>query len=330
MIWVLAECRADEPKAITFEALRAGRLLADMINAPLSIAVLGRDLSRCEEVFLRKADRVCLIEDPLLFTYTNDACVRALKPFFTDKDVAALIIAGTSAGKDLGPLLSVSLNMSYFPNTAGLDVKEGVLQMRRRIYGGKVLETASPVSINRGGVIISIMPRVFEAAKDTEKTGAVMRAGAFGGGMGLKEDELRVKVKGFIRETERVDLTEAGIIVSGGRGVGGPGGFKLIKDLADALGGAVGASRSAVDALWMPHAAQVGQTGKTVTPKLYIACGISGAPQHLAGMSASKYIVAINKDPEAPIFKVADYGIVGDLETVIPMLIEEIKKAKGE
>lgn len=329
MIWVLAECRGNGPKAITLEALGAGRILADSLSLPLCLILLGPGLAAPEKAFLRKADNIYLLEDPLLFTYTNDAYNNAIRTFFNEKNVLALVVPGTSTGKDLGPLLSVSLGMSYSQNTVGLDVKEGKIHIRRRVYGGKIMETVTPVSLTKGGAIVSIMPRAFSEANDSGVDGTVVRAGVVGGGMGLKEDALRVRVKGFIRETERMDLTEAPVVVSGGRGVGSPGGFKLLGELAALMGGTVGASRSAVDAGWMPHTAQVGQTGRTVAPKIYIACGISGAPQHLAGMSGSKYIAAINKDPDAPIFKVADYGIVGDLHKVIPLLIEELKKAKG-
>jgi len=321
LIWVLAECKGNEPKAITFEALGAGRLLANPLNLPLCLILPGSDPASSEKTFLRKADKICLLEDPLLFTYTNDAYKSAVTTFLKDKAVSALIIPGTSTGKDLGPLLSVSLKMSYSQNTVGIKVKDGDIQLSRRVYGGKIIETVTPAA--KGGVIISIMPRAFAEVADGKTDGTVLREAA-----ALSDGALRIKVKGFVRETEQMDITEAPVIVSGGRGVGSHEGFKLLKDLAALLGGTVGASRSAVDAGWMPHTVQVGQTGRTVAPKLYIACGISGAPQHLAGMTGSKYILAINKDPDAPIFKVADYGIVGDLHKVIPVLIEELK-AKG-
>jgi electron transfer flavoprotein alpha subunit len=321
LIWVLAECKGNEPKAITLEALGAGRVLADNLDLPLCLILPGSDLASFEKTFIRKADKIYLLEDPLLFTYTNDAYKSALTAFFKDKEVRALVVPGTSAGKDLGPLLSASLGMAYSQNTVGIKVKEGDIHLSRRVYGGKIIETVTATA--KGGVIISIMPRAFVEAADSKTDGTVVRLTA-----GLNEEALRIKVRGFVRETEQMDLTEAPVIVSGGRGVGGPVGFRLLKDLAALVGGTVGASRSAVDAGWMPHTAQVGQTGRTVAPKLYLACGISGAPQHLAGMTGAKYILAINKDPDAPIFKVADYGIVGDLHKVIPVLIEELK-AKG-
>ncbi len=326
MIWVLAECDNNGPKAITLEALGAGRLLADPLNLKLCLVLVGSNTSACAKNLMRKADRVYSLEDPLLFTYTNEAYNAALAAFLGRQEVRALITPGTSTGRDLGPLLSVSLGMPYSQNTVGLGVSEGAVHIRRRLYGGKLIETVTPAT-GKGGVIISIMPGAFEEAKDRGTDGEAARAEVVEGL--LREEALRIRVKGFAREAAGMDLIEARVIVAGGRGVGSAEGFRLLEGLAALLGGTVGASRSAVDAGWMPHAAQVGQTGKTVAPRLYIACGISGAPQHLAGMTGARHIVAINKDPGAPIFKVADIGIVGDLHTLIPMLIEELKKTKA-
>ncbi len=319
MIWVLAECKGNEPKAVTLEALGAGRLLAEPLNLPLCLILPGSNPASFARTFLRKADKIHLLEDPLLSTYANDAYKGAVTAFLKDKAVRALVVPGTSTGKDLGPLLSVSLRIPYSQNTVGIKVKEGDIHLSRRVYGGKIIETVTTADA-KGGVIVSIMPRAFAEAADGKTDGTVVSAAA-----GLNEEALRIKVRGFVRETGQMDLTEAPVIVSGGRGVGSAEGFRLLEELAALLGGTVGASRSAVDAGWMPHTVQVGQTGRTVTPKLYLACGISGAPQHLAGMTGSKYVLAINRDPDAPIFKVADYGIVGDLHKVIPVLIEELK-----
>ena len=206
-----------------------------------------------------------------------------------------------------------------------LDVKDGKLVATRPMYAGKVL--AEVVCPDTTPQIASVRPNVFSVADPDESLSAeVIKVDAE-----MSSEELRTRVKEVIRAAgATIDLTEAQIIVSGGRGVGGAEKFKILEELAEVLGGAVGASRSAVDAGWRDHQFQVGQTGKTVSPVLYIACGISGAIQHLAGMKTSKVIVAVNKDPEAPIFKVADYGIVADLFDVVPILREEAKKLLAE
>ncbi|GMR04585.1 MAG: electron transfer flavoprotein subunit alpha/FixB family protein [Thermodesulfobacteriota bacterium] len=320
MIWVLGEYRDEEIKAVTLEALGAGRVLAEALGAELSLILPGRGLEPLAEGLLGMADKVYLLEHALLATYTNDAYRKALEDFLKDKTVRALIVPGTSTGRDLAPLLSVSLALPYLPNATGLEVKEGVIYITRPLYGGKVIETLSL----RDETILSLMPRAFKAAPVGKRHGEMIKVE-----VRLKEDDIRVKPKETVRVTERVDITEADVVVSGGRGMGGPENFSLLEELADILGGVVGASRAAVDAGWMPHAVQVGQTGRVVSPKLYIACGISGAPQHIVGMRTSRYVLAINKDPDAPIFRMADYGIVGDLFEVIPELIKKIKRIKG-
>lgn len=321
MIWVLGELREGVLAPVTYEALEAGRLLSDPLNTELNLILLGKDLEDPGKGLLRKADRTYLLEYKLLSVYTNDGYKKVLEEFLKDKKVTALIIPATSMGKDLLPLLSVTLTVPCVANVTGLEVINHTIYVRRPLYGGRVIETLSLES----GAIISIMPRAFKGAQDKEKEGEFIKVEA-----SLKEDDLGVRVKETLRVTGRKDITEADVIISGGRGIGGADHFKILEELAAVLGGAVAASRTAVDAGWAPHAIQVGQTGKTVSPQLYIACGISGAPQHIAGMRASRHVMVINKDPEAPIFREADLGITGDLFEVLPELLKEIKRIKED
>jgi electron transfer flavoprotein alpha subunit len=213
------------------------------------------------------------------------------------------------------------LNTGLVADGIDLTVEEGTIKVTRPVYAGKLL---ADVFVNGNPQVITLRSRAFAPAEPGEGSGEVEWVQP-----ALKEDEINAKVVGFESSEGTVNLTDANIVVSGGRGVGGPEGFAPVRDLADALGGALGASRAAVDAGWIPYDHQVGQTGKTVSPDLYIACGISGAIQHQAGMRTSKVIVAINKDPDAPIFKLANYGIVGDLFKVVPALTEEFRNRLG-
>ncbi|MEK6576585.1 MAG: electron transfer flavoprotein subunit alpha/FixB family protein, partial [Nitrospirota bacterium] len=238
----------------------------------------------------------------------------------------AILMGATAMGKDLAPGLAARLRAGLASDCIALDRDEsGLISVMRPMYGGKVW---AELSFSRPEFqIVTLRPNVFSAIEPMES-------------LDVKIEKIPVKpdhgtIRAVVIEVvagsgSTVELTEASIIVSGGRGLKGPENFKMIEELAQALGAAVGASRAAVDAGWKPHSYQVGLTGKTVSPTLYIACGISGAIQHQAGMSSSKYIVAINKDPKAPIFKIANYGIVGDIFEVVPLLTEEIRRVKGE
>ncbi|MBC8456338.1 electron transfer flavoprotein subunit alpha/FixB family protein, partial [bacterium] len=224
-------------------------------------------------------------------------------------------------GMEIAPLVAANLKISMASDCIGFSVDNGTVKIDRPVYSGKSFVS---VAYNQMPMIVTIRPNSFEAKENPVSAESVNFAANF------ERNDIASRVKEVIASvSERVDLTEANIVVSGGRGVGGPEGFAPIELLADEMSAAVGASRAAVDAGWRDHTDQVGQTGKTVTPQLYIACGISGAIQHLAGMSGTKTIVAINKDPDAPIFKIADYGIVGDLFEVLPILAEEIKKIRS-
>ena len=316
MIWVLGEKRGDALAPVTSEALGAGRLLSGPLKRELNLLLLGEGMDDLSEGVFKKADRIYLIEHKLLDSYTGYGYKKVLEEFFKERDTSALIILGTSLGRDLAPLLAVSLGLSCVTNITGVEVINDTVHVKRPLYGGKIVETLAL----EGSAVISIMPRSFKEPEDLEKQGELIRIETR-----LTEDDLRVRSIEVLREIERREITEAEVLVAGGRGVGGPEGFHVLEELASALGGLTAASRGAVDAGWRPPASQVGQTGKVVAPKLYIACGISGAPQHIAGMRTSRYVIAINKDPNAPIFREADLGITGDLFEVIPELIKEIK-----
>jgi electron transfer flavoprotein alpha subunit len=235
---------------------------------------------------------------------------------------ALVLLGATTTGKDLAPRLAARLAVGLASDCTGFAVENGQLRITRPIYAGKAIAT---VEETQKPYMVTARPNVFAAPEPDTSLKATTET--IPGDTG----EIRAKVVEMIKEAgERVELTEADIVVSGGRGLKAPENFAMIEELAKVLGAAVGASRAAVDAGWKDHSYQVGQTGKVVTPTLYIACGISGAIQHLAGMKTSKYIVAVNKDPDAPIFKVADYGIVADVFRVVPVLTEEFKKMKAE
>ena len=272
------------------------------------------------------ADKVIVVDGPEYATYTTDAYAIALCTLVEKYGPTSMLIGATNNGRDLGPRVSCRLKTGLTADCTGLDVdaESGNVAWTRPAFGGNLMATI--LCPDHRPQIGTVRPGVFKKGEAGEAKAEI-----------IKEDihvdaaDIRTQILELIKEEggETVDLEGAEIIVSGGRGVGGPEGYAPIKELADLLGGVVGASRAAVDAGWIAHAHQVGQTGKTVGPKLYIACGISGAIQHVAGMSGADCIVAINKDPDAPIFDIADYGVVGNLFEVLPVMIDEIKKLKA-
>ena len=262
------------------------------------------------------ADKVFVADDPNLALYSAEGYSEVVAKVAEQTQPSAIFFAGTAMGRDLAPRLAARLGVGGIPDVTALTSADGAFSAKRPVYSGKAIATAT--TAGKTPQVISLRPNVFAA----EELG--------GAGEVVTLDGLSLSIRAVVKELlaaggGELDVAEADIIVSGGRGIKGPENFALIKSLADALGGAVGASRAAVDAGWISHSHQVGQTGKVVSPSLYIACGISGAIQHLAGMNSSKIIVAINKDPDAPIFKIADYGVVGDLFDVIPPMVEAIK-----
>jgi electron transfer flavoprotein alpha subunit len=305
-------------RKVAFEVVSEGRRLADMLGEPLTAVVLGSNVdSLAEALTPYGAEKILVGDDPKLADYTTEGYAKALDQIVKAVDPRILLLGASTRGKDLSARLAARLDAGLVTECIAMTVDSKQLVVTKPVFGGKVL---AQIAIKGTPQIAAVRPNVFEVV-EADRGGTVEKVTVDIGDMQTAVLDKKVEAEA------KVDLTEADIVVSGGRGMGGSD-FTVIEDLAAALGAAVGASRSAVDEGWRPHADQVGQTGKVVSPNLYIACGISGAIQHLAGMGSSKYIVAINKDPDAPIFRKADYGIVGDLFETVPAITEEIKKIK--
>lgn len=321
-VWVFAEQRGGKLLNVAIELLGEGRKIADELGTELSAVLLGHNIDDVAETLIKYgADRVLYADSELLDVYTTEGYAKVIYDLIEEKKPEILLIGATNIGRDLGPRLSARVHTGLTADCTRLDVdKENRrLMMTRPAFGGNLMATI--LCPNHRPQMSTVRPGVMEKAKLVEdRKGAVEKIAPK-----LTDADIKAKVVDVVKSDKPVvALEEAPIIVSGGRGLGNQEGFKLIEELAEKLGGVVGASRATVDAQWIDQPHQVGQTGKTVRPGLYVACGISGAIQHLAGMQDSKCIVAINKDPNAPIFEVADYGIVGDLYEVIPALIEAL------
>jgi electron transfer flavoprotein alpha subunit/NAD-dependent dihydropyrimidine dehydrogenase PreA subunit len=322
-VWVWVEQFQGEASSISWEMMGQGRKIADQLGTQLTACLLGDGVEGiAQQAIYYGADRVFLVDDPTLGVYRTGPYAATLVSLAQRYKPEIFLLGASSRGRDLAGAVATLLYTGLTADCTGLDIdpETRLLRQTRPAFGGNIMATI--VCSNHRPQMATVRHRVFEIGQfDTSRQGQIVREKAV-----LTEDQIASKVIDFLFEEGEVNLADAKIIVSGGRGVKGPEGFKVIKGLADVLGGAMGASRAAVDAGWIPYAHQVGQTGRTVRPDLYIACGISGAIQHLAGMSTSKVIVAINKDPEAPIFKVANYGIVGDLFEVVPTLTKQLQK----
>jgi electron transfer flavoprotein alpha subunit len=326
-IWIFAEQREGELKKVSFELLTVGRTLADKTGEGLVALLLGSGVETiAPELAKYGADSVFVVDSPNLKVFLTESYTSVVCDAVKAHDPSILLFSATTMGRDLSPRVAARLGTGMATDCTALDITDGgLLRIKRPVFAGKLF--ASVVIENARPQIASVRPNIVQP-QENPKAGEVVTLD-----VSFDPSRARTKLVEMKKETgARVDLTEAKIIVSGGRGMKEPENFSVLEELATTLGPetTVGASRSAVDAGWRPHSDQVGQTGKTVTPDLYIACGISGAVQHLAGMSSSKYIAAINKDPDAPIFKRADYGIVGDLFKIVPLLTEELKKAGKE
>lgn len=322
-VMVFIEEREGKIKKTSLEALAAARGLADKLQEKVTAVRIGSG-DPSENLASYGADAVWNTQHELLQSYSTEGFCAAVAQAIEKCQPRFVLSSASAMGRDLMPRVAARLDAGLAQDCIEIEIAESeTLQCVRPIFAGKAY---SKVRVLTTPAMATLRPNVFQAGEPDPSRAA--ENSSF-------EPQLDpAKIKASVKETkasagQTVELTEANIIVSGGRGMKGPENFPIIKELADALGGATGASRAAVDAGWIDHQHQVGQTGKTVSPTLYIACGISGAIQHLAGMSSSKYIVAINKDPEAPIFNLADYGIVGDLFEVVPALTKAVKELKS-
>jgi electron transfer flavoprotein alpha subunit len=322
-VWFWVEQFRGQAGSISWEMAGKGRELADALGTTLTACVLGQGVEHIAwEAIHYGADRVFLVDDPTLSVYRTDPYAAVLVDLVQRYKPEVFILGASTRGRDLAGSVATKLRTGLTADCTELtiDPETRLLRQTRPAFGGNIMATI--LCPHRRPQMATVRHRVFEMPDmDTSRQGQIVRQRAV-----MSEEEIASKVVDFVTQEGVVNLADARIIVAGGRGVGGPEGFALIRQLAEVLGGAVGASRSTVDAGWIPYAHQVGQTGRTVRPDLYIACGISGAIQHLAGMKTSQCIVAINKDPEAPIFQVAHYGIVGDLFQVVPALVEQFRR----
>ena len=327
-LWVFIETKADgTPRNVGIELLNPGRRLADKQGGDLVAVVIGyQTAAAVEAAAAHDADKIIVLDGSEYQNFTTDAYADAMYHLVEKYGPTTLIIGATPNGRDFGPRISCRLKTGLTADCTSLDIDDesGDMAWTRPAFGGNLMATI--LCSNTRPQIGTVRPGVFKKGAEVAPHAEIIHEDYH-----VAPEKIRTKLLRVIQEAaaEIVDLEGAEIIVSGGRGVGGPEGFAThIKPLADAMGATVGASRAAVDSGWISHAHQVGQTGKTVAPKLYVACGISGAIQHQAGMSGADCIVAINKDPNAPIFEIAHYGIVGDLFEVLPLLTAEVIKRK--
>ena len=318
-VLVLGEVRDGSLRNVSFEAIAAAKTVAE--GGEVIGVLVGESVSALSaELVQNGADRVVLVENEKLKQYTSDGYAQALLAVIDQEQPEGLVLGHTALGKDLAPRIAGKLSSGLISDVTAVEEAGGNIVFTRPIYSGKAFEKKI---VTDGLIFATVRPNnIAPLEKDESRAGEVSS-------LSVDIKDLRAIIKEVVRKaSEGVDLSEAKVVISGGRGVKSAEGFEPLKELAQVLGGAVGASRGACDADYCDYSLQIGQTGKVVTPDLYIACGISGAIQHLAGMSNSKVIVAINKDPEANIFKIADYGIVGDMFEVVPLLTEEFKKLK--
>lgn len=323
-VWVFAEQRNGELQKVSLELLGEGRKIADKLGVKLTALLLGKNVKGLAgNLGAHGADEVLVVEDDLLENYTTDAYTKVICDLAAERKPEILFIGATFIGRDLGPRVAARLSTGLTADCTSLDIDEEgrYLLATRPAFGGNLMATIA--CTDHRPQMATVRPGVF-AKINTENKAEIIEVKA-----NLTEADVRTKVVKIVKEAKDiVDISEANIIVSGGRGVGSKENFAILKELADALGGTVAGSRAATEAGWIEPAYQVGQTGKTVKPTIYIACGISGAIQHTAGMQDADMIIAINKDASAPIMKIADYAIVGDLNKVIPEMIAQAKARK--
>jgi electron transfer flavoprotein alpha subunit len=318
-ILVFLEQRQGQIKKSSYEAVSASIALSQNLNSEIEGVVIGGEVENVRLAGNYGLKKLYHIKNEQLENYSSSAYTDSLLEIINTADAQIIVFSSTSMGKDLAPRIAAKLDCGIVTDVTEWKVENGEIIATRPVYAGKAL---TDVKVKSEKKIFTLRPNVFKAEKISEQEAEIEVKNP--GDLNLKTRVVDIK-----KSDTKLDVAEADIIVSGGRGMKAPENFKLIEELADLLGAATGASRAVVDAGWRPHSEQVGQTGKTVSPTLYIALGISGAIQHLAGMRSSKYIVAVNKDKDAPIFQIADYGIVGDVFEIVPAMIEELKKIKN-
>ncbi len=320
VVLAILEQRENKLKKVSFEVVSFSTNIATKLNTEVVGVVIGNDIQNLNDISKYGISKVLHYKNESLTNYSASAYTDLVYEAVKETDAEYLIFGDTALGKDLAPRIGARIDAGCIMDCVSVDFTGNLPLFTRPVYAGKALVD---VKFNSDKKVVTIRPNVFKAQVPEVPQELKIETRE------VSNPNLKTKVVEYKKSEGKLDVAEADIIVSGGRGLKAPENFNLVENLADVLGAAVGASRAAVDAGWRPHREQVGQTGKTVSPSLYIACGISGAIQHLAGMSSSKYIVAINKDKDAPIFTVADYGIAGDVFEILPALTEEIKKAKA-
>ncbi|MCI8732197.1 MAG: electron transfer flavoprotein subunit alpha/FixB family protein [Lachnospiraceae bacterium] len=326
-IWVFIETECGKAKNVGYELLNVAKPLAQQKGCPLVAVVIGKDIEYvAKDAICYGADSAIIVDAPEYEYYTTDAFTKALVTLVEKYKPETLMIGATNNGRDMGPRVSCRLKTGLTADCTeiGIDEDTGNIAWTRPTFGGNLMATIMcPDNRPQMG---TVRPGVFKkGAYDESRTGEIIKETIH-----TAAEEIRTKLVERVNEvTEAINLEEADVIVAGGRGVGSAENFKLLEELAEAVDGTLGCSRAAVDAGWMPYVHQVGQSGKTVAPRLYFAIGISGAIQHLTGIAGSDTVIAVNKDSDAPIFDVADYGIVGDLNEVVPALTEAIKARKA-
>lgn len=325
-IWVFVETEHGQPKNVVLELINEGKKLAQTVGEELIAVVVGYEMKDVVQTVIRYgADQVILVDGPEYQDYNTEAYTYAFAKLIKKFQPSTILVGATINGRDLAPRIACRMETGLTADCTGLEIStEGEVTWTRPAMGGNLM--ANIICPNTRPQMGTVRPGVFKkGTPEEDRIVEIIREE-----ISTPESEIRTKLRDFIRVAgiAGVKIEEADVIVSGGGGIGKAENFSILQELASALGGAVGASRAAVDQGWISPLQQVGQTGKTVGPKLYIACGIAGAIQHTAGMSSSDFVVAINKDPEAPIFDIADFGIVGDLFEIVPLLTDEVRKRK--
>ncbi|MED3552407.1 electron transfer flavoprotein subunit alpha/FixB family protein [Cytobacillus praedii] len=327
-VWVFIEQNDGEIEGVSLELLGAGRKLADKLEVTLSGVLLGHDVKAlCPEIIAYGADEVYVVDHPIMKDYRTESYMKGIMLLAEKYKPEIFLYGATPNGKDLASAVATDLSTGLTADTTMLDVdlEKRLLEASRPAFGGNIMATI--LCKKHRPQMATVRPKVMKALdRDTSRTGKIIEEE-----IDLKEENMRTKVLKVVKDVTKVaSLADAHVVVAGGKGLGDIHGFQLIHELADTIGASVGGTRDVVEAGWLPHELQVGQTGETITPKIYFAIGISGAIQHVVGMKNSEFIIAINKDPNAPIFDVATYGIVGDAMEIVPKLIEQFKKLRKE